>query len=318
MIDPSPCLNDEGTRELDLRYTVGVQEFDELNNKVYVTIDLDLEDEDKHTEPFDVFHKRYPYRGSTVVHIVEDDDSGYYETQDNTKFHERRITPILNFPLNPWPFEKYKIPMFLEFDRDVKLCYNAWDDGSSDVSVYKAGQFPKNPHWQVELFPHEISFAEIEEFIPDIKPNFENSVFFQFDTIISHSDNYQKKIGLYWFLIFAPIILMIAHLVCLRNRNLNSHIMFFAGTSILILTGITAIIDQTPVTLTLMEVISISSITSYAIGFSIFLGYRYFKKLKKMKKMILEKAQEEEEKIKWENEREKRRIQALPKKLDED
>lgn len=268
------CLNNDGIRELDFRYTVGVQEFDELNKIVYVTIDLDVEDEDEQTEPFDVFHRRYPYLGSTVVHIIPKDDIGYYETQANTKFHERRITPILNFPINPWPFETYKIPMFLEFDRDVMLCFDTWDDGSKDVSVYKAGHFPENPNWQVEITPYETSFEEIEKLVPEIKPKFENSTIFQFDTVISHTENYKKKIGVYFFLILAPIILMIGHLLWIRFEKLNSHITFFAGVSILILTSIVALGELTPIDLTLFEIISISSVIGYAIGFFIFLANR--------------------------------------------
>lgn len=304
------CLNEDGFRELDFRYTVGVREFDELNKKVYVTIDFDAEDEDEQMEPFSVYHRTYPHLGASVVHIIQKDDQGYYYTEANQKFHERRITPIHFFP-SLWPFETYKIPIFLEFDKDVKLCYDTWDDGSSDIDVYKAGDFPKNPHWQVTITGYETNFVDIKELVPDIKPRFENSVIFQFDTVISHTENYKMKNGAYFFLVIAPIVLMIVHLRCLKHKKLNLHITFFAGISILILTSITSLIELTPIDLTMIEVISISSITTYATGFAFFLRHRHISELKKIEKKKIEKE-------KWENEREKRRIQYLPKKLDED
>ena len=142
------CLNEDGIRELDFDYTVGVQEFDELNKKVVVSIDIDADDEDKQTESFEVYHRRYPYLGASTIDVILK-ESGFYRIEANKKFDESRITPIINFPLNPWPFETYTIPMFLEFDRDVKLCYDTWDDGSSDITAYKAGYFPENPNWEI-------------------------------------------------------------------------------------------------------------------------------------------------------------------------
>ncbi len=297
------CLNEDGTRELDFQFRTGVQEFDELNKQVVLIIDVYARDEDKQSEPFDVHLRRYPYLGSTVINVIAS-GTETYETDNNARFTESRITPILNFPVNLWPFETYKIPMFLEFDRDVKLCYDTFDDGSSDVSAYKAGYFPENPNWQVQIIPHETSFAEIEELVPKIKPFFENSAVFEFDTVISHTDNYKNKIVAYFFLAFAPMILMIGHLFWVRFEKLVSHITFFAAVSILILSSIVAMIDLAPIDLTLFEIVSISSVVIYAVGFFIFLVKRHYNNFsKKAKERIAE-------------EREKLRIKSLPYESD--
>lgn len=301
------CLNEDGIRELDFRYTAGVEEFDELNKLVYVTITFDAEDEDEQTEPFKVYHRDYPNFSSNVVHIIEKTDKGYYDTEANQRFPERRTIPIPNFPINLWPLDTYKIPMFLEFDKDVKLCYLTFDDVSSDIHAYKAGYFPENPDWKVDIVAYETNFEEIRKIISDAEPRFDNSVIFQLDTTISHTETYQIKNTVYFFLVASPILLMIAHLIYFKNKGLNLHIAFFAGVSVLLLTSITTIIELTPIDLTMIEVISFSSMTAYAIAFAFFLHHRHFNEFKKRN----DKEQREKNK-------EKHKIQSLPYKLDED
>ncbi|MCV0411266.1 hypothetical protein [Nitrosopumilus sp.] len=277
------CLNEDGIRELNFHYTVGLQEFDVLNKQVYAIIDFDAEDEDKQTESFQVIHRRYPYLGAQIIHVIEKNDKGYFETEVNQHIHERRITPIFDSP-NLWPYQTYEFPLFLEFDKDVKLCYDKWDDASSDINIYKVGDFSQNPSWSLMITPHETSFEKIRELVPDINPKFEDSTIFQFDVEIANAENYQQKIIPYLVLTGMPILLMIGHALWIRSDTFVLHVTYFAAVSILILSSIVAMTDFIPPDLTWFEVLTISSVTLYIIGFFVFVAKRYYNNTKKKNK----------------------------------
>lgn len=266
------CLNDDGDRELDFRFVTGVQEFDESLKQVELSINLDVEDE-KTQKPFEVQLRRYPYQGSVIINVTQNSEQSNYGV-DNYRTIERRITPISNFMINLWPFETYTIPIFLEFNSDARLCYSYYEDSAGDIHSYKEGYFPENPNWDVSITSKEIQFSELEKIIPGIKPRFENSTIFQFDTIIFHTDGYKAKNVFYFIVALIPILLIIGHGIFIRFEKVGVHITFFAGVTILILTSLFAIRPSTPIDLTILETISLSSIGAYAIGFFIFL-YRH-------------------------------------------
>ncbi len=271
------CLNEDGSIELDFEFITGVREFDESRKLVELSIDVDIENE-KTLEPFDSNLRRYPYLGTTVIPETQDPENENFQVK-NFKVTETRISPIPNFPINMWPFETYTIPMFLEFDSDVKLCYSHSEEMSSDIHSYKAGFFHENPNWDVSINVKEITLTELEELIPGIKPKFTEPTIFQFDTIIFHTDGYKNKNSFYFIVALVPIMLIIAHGLFFKFDDLQVHIAFFVGVAILLLTSLFAIRPSTPIDLTLLETISLSSISVYAVGFFIFL-------LKRRKKMF--------------------------------
>ncbi len=258
------CLNEDGNRVFDLGFVTSVREFDELNKEIEMTISVDIED-DETKEPFDARLRHYPNTGSRVLTVVQHPTDGNYHV-DNELIEEPRITPIISFFLNPWPFEKYKIPMFLEFDVTAKLCFD-----EDDIHSYKGGFFPENPDWEVELLYSESSLEEMQQTIPKIKPRFDNSTIFKFETIIKHTENYFWKHVFYVIVPLVPILLIIGHGAFIRKQKLGTHIAFFTGVSILILTSLFAVAPSTPIDLTLLETISLFSIAAYAIGFFVFL-----------------------------------------------
>ena len=56
------CFNPNALRELDYRFYTGVQDFDELNKELTLTVDFNLED-DWTTEPFDAVLRVHPGGG---------------------------------------------------------------------------------------------------------------------------------------------------------------------------------------------------------------------------------------------------------------
>ncbi len=308
------CLGDENARKLDFRLTVGIQEFDEIFKEAVVSFDIDAED-DETNEPFEIHMKRYPNTGGRTINVGQDEEHGNYEVTEKT-FTNHRVIPKSVSEINMWPFEEYTIPIFLEFNENVQLCYYDSDETDGDIHIYKAGYFPENPNWKVDLTYFVSSPAEIEETIPGAKSYFNSSVF-RFDSVISHPEGYQTKQLFYAAIVLAPIILIIGHALFVRTEKLNSHVTFFTGISILILTGIVMLSAITPRDLTWLEVVSIGSIATYAVGFFVFLGKRHHTIQNENTRKEIVKKQKEEEKTKWEQDSDKRRIQALPKKLDE-
>ncbi len=288
------CLGDENAKKLDFDLTVGVREFDEIFKEAVITFDIDAED-DETTEPFEIHMKRYPYTGGRIIN-VEANDEGYHEVTSQ-KIVEHRMIPQHVSDVSNWPFEEYTFPIFLEFNQNVQLCFNESVEkkGEGDIHIYEEGFFHENPDWRVDLTYSKSSPAELEETIPDAKSYFNSSVF-RFDSTISHPEGYQNKLLLYAAIVLVPIILIIGHALFVRTPKLSSHITFFTGVSILILTGIVLLTPLTPKDVTLLELVSIGSVAVYAVGFSVFLAKR------RLTNSITN--------------REKRRIQALPKKLD--
>ena len=267
------CLNDDSHRKLDVSFVTGVQEFDESSKQVKLTINVDIKDHET-KEPFDTQLRRLHFSG---INITETQDSdGNYQV-DNFDTTENRLMSIPNFLINLWPFETYTIPMFLEFNSDVKLCYDDYEKGEDDIHSYKAGYFPENPNWDVDIHAKEIPFSELEQLSPGIKSTFENPTIFQFDTIIYHPDVYKVKNILYFIVSLIPILLIIAHALFFRSGKLEVHVAFFTGVTILILTSLFAIKSSTPIDLTLLEILSLSSIAVYSVGFFVFL-YKYKKR----------------------------------------
>jgi len=271
------CLFEGNEKTLDVWFVTGVQEFDEQNKKLLLTIDVDIEAKDP-VEPFDVSMRISAHRGGGSIQIQENyDDDSYSRSQ---KFTEDEIIPTLNTPINLWPGEVYHIPIFLEFEQKVKFCYDVGVEGEHhDLDSYKAGYFPENPDWLVDLKESESSIEDMEKTIPGIKAKYTDPTIVKLDTIIYHTEDYYKKNIIYAIAPIFPILLIIAHFAFIKSEKLVTHVTFFTGVSILILTGVFIIRDSTPLDLTLVEAIPLSSIVFYAVGFFIFL-WRFKKPIK--------------------------------------
>jgi len=288
------CFNSDAIRELDYRFDTGVQDFDVLNKELTLTVDLHLDD-DWGTEPFDAVLRVHPGSGPTLLHVEPDPQNGDYKATH--RGNEHYIHPLPVVPSYFWPFESYSVPAFLEFDSDVRLC-------GGNFEGHKFGVFSENPDWKVTLYASDSSLEEMNESLGGKKAHFANYTIIKFDTVISHSDVYLLKHFLYAIAPLFPLALIFAHWKYVKSENLGIHITFFTGVSVLILTGVVAISSNFQTDLTILELFSFSSIVIYSMGFFRFLSQRHHKKLK--------------EKTQLEKELDKRRIQALPKKLDED
>ena len=255
------CIYENNARELDFRFLTGVREFDEQNKKVELSVDVYIKDE-KTAMPINVTMIIYPFAGGNTIQEKREDGI-HYEKSQSIMGH--RITPTLNSPVNIWPFEKYHIPIFLEFKDNVKLCYNDDPKRPGTVSSYKGGiEFPNNPDWQVGMVATESTLKEVQVMMPSFHPSFTNSTIIKLDTIIFHNEGYQWKNGFYITVPAIPIILIIAHLLFVRSEKLEVQISLFTGVTILILTSLFAIKPSIPIDLTLIEVISLTSVALYA------------------------------------------------------
>ncbi|MCV0430470.1 hypothetical protein [Nitrosopumilus sp.] len=267
------CINPDGKRELDLRFDTGVQEFNELTKESVLTLDWRLKDGFGISKPFDVVSRVHPGSGASIYNVTAAHEGADYSiTVRDTEHH---INPLHVVPEHLWPFESYSIPAFLEINDDVKLC--GWD-----FEGHKFGFFAENPNWKVTLIASESSFEEMSKILEGGRPRFENNTIVKFDTQISHSDEYISKYFLYGIIPFFPMLLIFAHFKYLRHERPILQITYFTGVSVLILTGLIAV-GSTIVSLTLLEIITLSSIPVYIVSFVITLR-------KVVKKKNFEKA----------------------------
>lgn len=245
-------LNEKAERELNVGLHVQLQEWDEENYLVELDVDWDIDD-NRTCEQLQVWLRIYPFSGPRNMTGISD-DSCYYEIDEDTDVHHRSTQTL--FPLNLWPFDQYTIPIFLEFNDDVRL--------KIAQSTTKSGNMAYHPNWKIDVESFDSSIQEMMDTIPSSKGKFENYTMIKFDIIISHPDDYKIKNIPYFVLAIVPMILIAGHIKYTKQHPLTVQVAVFTGTTILILTSFFALRDLLPNVLTIIELSILIAITIYA------------------------------------------------------
>lgn len=252
------CIGDEFKREMKLDISTSIQKFDEANKKFLMIVDVDIED-NKPEDPFKAYVFMPPGSGADVVHVNQDEvDKNYHVNQ---KFTEPRFPAELNFFPSLWPFERYHNYVFLVIDDEVQFCdYEMF-------STYIGGHFAENPDWDIQIEGSISSVEEFTEIIEGANPRFEKYTIIKLDTELFRSHDYFWKHVFYVIAPLFPIPLIIAHWRFIKHERTVTHVTFFTGVSILILTGVFIIRNITPIDLTMVEAVLLTGIAAYASGF---------------------------------------------------
>ena len=112
-------------------------------------------------------------------------EGGFYKVEEQVKRPYSPIKP--NFFLNLWPFEEYTVLMFLKIDDNVKIRY------AKPIDSYEQSEMANNPNWDIRTVADESSIDEMNNNIPDIKPNEDILSVFKFEVVMSHSNDYKIK-----------------------------------------------------------------------------------------------------------------------------
>lgn len=234
-------LNEDAEREFEVQPNIDLTRFD-----IYTkTADIDVYWTIVSRGPFEALVKTVG-DSNLLLNVEQQVDSDFYEVsqrEDSLDIPIRRNY----FGLNPWPFDKYSIDMYIQLNDTAKVKYY------DPPSVYFRKSMENNPEWQVKVDPKISSHEEMKNRIKNWQPREGIVDVFNFEIILAHSDEYIQKHLIYSTMNFVPIAVMVVHMVFVKSRRLTIHATLFTGIAILLITGMFAIRQYFPPDVTIFE-----------------------------------------------------------------